>query len=169
VRTIAIATVSAMALMSVSAFAQTPSPAVHPMTPGTPGTAPATRAAVPQPNPLQQADVSKIIGTSVYGSDGKEIGDVSTVLMKPDKKQIDRLVVRSGGVLGIGGRHVALPLDQFSWNATKGVLTVSKTGKEIDKMAEWKAPSSTSSSATTGVGSSLPPSHKTSPASNSGR
>ena len=169
-----------MALVSVAAFAQTspsqaPAPAqpmgtmapAHPM-----GTLPATRAAVPrppEPNPLNQADVSKIIGTAVYGSDGKDIGDVSTVLMKPDTKKIDRLVVHAGGVLGIGGRYVALPLAQFSWNAQKGVLTISKTAKDIDKMAEWKPLKSTNvSAATPGVGSGAPPSHTKAPASGPG-
>ncbi|MGH6989614.1 MAG: PRC-barrel domain-containing protein [Stellaceae bacterium] len=175
-----------MALVSVAAFAQTPpghpmgTPPGHPM--GTmpahpmgtmPGQhAPATRAAVPRapkPDPLNQADVSKIIGTTVYGSGGKDIGDISNVLMKPETKKIDRLVVHSGGVLGVGGRYVAVALTQFSWNAQKGVLTVSKTQKDINKMAEWKPSKSTSAPATTkGIGSGTPPSHTKAPASGPG-
>ncbi len=145
---IAIATASAMVLVSATVFAQVQAP-VSPtgLAPTPLGTAPAIRPPLPQapkPNPLDQADVSKIMGTAVYGSDGKDIGSVSTVLMKPEQKKIDRLVVHVGGVLGVGGRYVALPLDQFSWNAQKGALTISKTVKDIDNLAEWKPPMSNS-------------------------
>jgi sporulation protein YlmC with PRC-barrel domain len=165
-RTLAIAAASAMAVVSVAAYAQNAPGHLMGTSPARPMTAaPTTRATVrraPQPNPLNQPDVSKIIGTAVYGSGGKEIGDVSTVLMRPDKKMIDRLVIHSGGVLGIGGRYVAVSLEQFSWNAQKGVLTISKTAKDIDKMAEWKSPMSRSV-ATTGGGSSAPTSHVSAP------
>jgi hypothetical protein len=64
-------------------------------------------------------DASKIKGADVYGADNKKIGTVSTVLMKPDGKTVDRQVVVSGSVLGIGGHHVAVPLDQFSWDGSE--------------------------------------------------
>jgi sporulation protein YlmC with PRC-barrel domain len=167
-----------VALLTVSAQAQTS--AVHPMTPGT---APATRPAEPvkpKPDPLAQSDVSKVIGASVYGSDGKEVGDVSTALMQPKTKKIDRLVVRSGGVLGIGGHYVALPVSDFSWDAHKEAFRIGKTAKELGTMAEWKAPqtgsASSSAAASTpapadnavGAGSSQPPNDQTPPASNQG-
>jgi sporulation protein YlmC with PRC-barrel domain len=167
-RTLALATASAMALMSAATFAQTSPPAqptgVVPVRPMgiTPTIRPAAQQA-PKPNPLDQADVSKIMGTAVYGSDGEDIGSVSTVLMKRDKK-VDRLVVHAGGVLGVGGRHVALPLDQFSWNVQKGVLTISKTAKDLDQMAEWKPPMSNSVGAVTPeVRTTTPASHATVP------
>ena len=39
--------------------------------------------------------------------------------MDPDSKKIDRLVVKTGGVLGVGGHRFALPVDQFSWSPTR--------------------------------------------------
>src|SRR5579885_3681391 len=118
-----IAVASALALFAGGALAQsntTPSGGMT-ATPGTtapkstaPGStagAPAATPRAPAPDPMTMEDVSQIKGSSVYGSDDKKIGDVSTVLMKPGTKTIDRLVVSSGGVLGIGGRQVALPVD----------------------------------------------------------
>ena len=98
-------------------------------------------------------DVSKITGSSVYGSDDKKIGSVSTVLMKPDSKQIDRFVVTEGGVLGVGGRDVALPADEFKWDASKGGFKIAKTEDQLKSMPEWKAAGSQTS-----TGSSTPPS-----------
>src|SRR5690242_16109464 len=88
---------SALALLAAPALAQTGSPS--------PST---TAQATSKADPLKQEDVSQIKGAAVYGSDDKKIGSVSTVLMKPDSKAIDRLVVGAGGVLGVGARDVAL-------------------------------------------------------------
>src|SRR5579863_3074689 len=86
--------------------------------PGT-GSTPASRgaAAVPMKNPLASEDISQIDGTSVAGADGSKVGTVSTVLMDPSSKKVDRLVVAEGGVLGVGAHRVALPVDAFRWDA----------------------------------------------------
>lgn len=83
-------------------------------------------------------DVSKISGSAVYGSDNSKIGSVSTVLMKPENKTIDRFVVSSGGVLGVGGHKVALPLDQFTWDSEKDGYKIAKTSDDLKSMPEWQ-------------------------------
>jgi sporulation protein YlmC with PRC-barrel domain len=149
-RTSLIATVSALALLAGPALAQTTSPGG-----ARPGGAPAasTPAPKPLPDPMKQEDVSQIKGSAVYGSDDKKIGSVSTVLMKPDSKQIDRFVVTAGGVLGVGGHDVALPADQFKWDASKGGFKISQTEDQLKSMPAWKTPGSETS-----TGSSTPPS-----------
>lgn len=164
-RAISIAAASAAALLTVSAYAQSPSPSGG-MSPSHPATAPAATKK-PVPNPLKQADVSKITGSAVYGSDGKEIGDVTTELMRPKSKKIDRLVVRSGGILGIGGHQVALPLDKFTWDSTKGAFTVDTTAQAVKSMAAWKG-SSSGSASTAASGTSSPPAKSSAP-TNAGR
>ncbi len=62
----------------------------------------------PMKNPLSSEDISQIEGSSVVASDGTSVGKVSTVLMDPASKKIDRLVVAEGGVLGVGAHKVAL-------------------------------------------------------------
>jgi sporulation protein YlmC with PRC-barrel domain len=160
-RAISIAAVSALALLTASAQAQ--SPATSPAAPR-PGAMAPMRAKVAMQNPLKQEDVSKIEGTSVLGSDGKKIGDVSTVLMQPDEKKIDRLVIHVGGLLGLGGRHVAMPLKEFSWEAGQGAFKIGKTANELNKMAEWKEPLA----GATASGSSQP-SHAAIPPSRAGK
>ncbi|HEV2303367.1 MAG TPA: PRC-barrel domain-containing protein [Stellaceae bacterium] len=157
-RAISIAAASAVALLTVSAYAQSPSMPGG-ASPSHPATAPAA-VKMPVPNPLKQADVSKITGAAVYGSDGKEIGDVTTELMRPDSKKIDQLVVRSGGILGIGGHEVAMPIDKFSWNSAKGAFEVDTTAKQVKSMAAWKG----SSSSTSASGSSSLPRKSSAPA-----
>jgi sporulation protein YlmC with PRC-barrel domain len=93
----------------------------------------------PKPNPLQQEDVSRIEGTSVLGGDNAKVGRVSNVLMNPGSKQIDRLVVTTGGVLGIGGRNVAIPAEKFAWDGEKGALRVPMTRLNLKVIPEWVA------------------------------
>lgn len=148
-RTSLIATVSALALLAGPALAQTTSPGGA----ARPAANPPAAAPKPMPDPMKQEDVSQIKGSAVYGSDDKKIGSVSTVLMKPDSKQIDRFVVTAGGVLGVGGHDVALPADDFKWDAAKGGFKIAKTEDQLKSMAAWKAPGSETS-----TGSSTPPS-----------
>jgi sporulation protein YlmC with PRC-barrel domain len=124
---------------------------------------PAAAVKAPAPNPLKQEDVSKIEGASVLGNDGKKLGAVSKVLMKPDEKTIDRLVVHTGGVLGIGGRYLAMSIDDFLWDAHEAAFKISKTADDLTSMAEWTPPGSAPA-----TGSSTPV-ERTVPASPSGR
>ena len=159
-RAISMAAATAVALLSVSAFAQSQSPpggTTMPRSNGPAAAAPAPRA--PSPNPLKQEDVSKIEGASVLGSDSKKLGSVSNVLMRPDDKTIDRLVVHAGGVLGVGGRYVAMPIGDFSWDGDADAFKISKTTDELTSMAEWTS----TGSETRGTGSSTPTPKSSSP------
>jgi hypothetical protein len=153
-RKLPIATIAAVALMAGAASAQTSTSPSSPARPA-PGatTAPTTvpihkEAAI---NPLTQDDVSKIDGTAVYGNDDSKIGHIATELMDPSTKKIDRLVVTAGGVLGVGGHRVAIPVDQFSWDADKGAFKLGTTVAELKQMPEWVEGNETA------IGSSLPP------------
>jgi opacity protein-like surface antigen len=149
---IPLAAAAALALLTVAAAAQTTPSSPNGPRPPTPGatTSPAPVQRAPAINPLTKEDVSAIEGTTVYNGDEK-LGHISTVLMDPQSKKIDRLVVTAGGVLGVGGHRVAIPLDQFKWNGDKGVFTLSMTTASLKKMPEWVE------GATTSTGSSQAP------------
>ena len=150
-----IALASALALLAGPALAQSTTPGAGPA-PSTglaPSAAPGAAVAKPRPipNPLTQEDVSNIKGTAVYDSQGKDVGSVSTVLMKPQSKTIDRLVVTEGAILGIGGHYVALPVSDFSWDKQKEAFKVAKTIEEIKAMPAWHEREQVSEAATGGA------------------
>jgi sporulation protein YlmC with PRC-barrel domain len=150
-RKLPIAAVAALALMAGAASAQTTNTMNSPRpAPGAATTAPMHKEAAI--NPLNQEDVSKIEGTAVYGNDDGKIGHVSTVLMDPSSKKIDRLVVIAGGVLGVGGHRVAIPVEQFSWDADKDAFKLGTTVAELKQMPEW-----VEGGQQTATGSSIPP------------
>jgi len=140
---------AAMALLAVPALAQGPGSPTMPATPGnspTVGGAPTAAPRAPKINPLTQADLSQVKGTDVYGADGKKLGSIDTVLMNPQSKAVDRLVVKAGGVLGVGGRNVAVPIDQFSWDSGKEAFKLSQTNEELKSMPDWQAANAGASS-----------------------
>jgi hypothetical protein len=164
-RATSLLTASAAMLLSVSALAQQTPPSAGGVPTSHPATGVATAPRAPAPNPLLQADVSKIEGVSVIGADGKEIGDISTVLMRPKERKIDRLVIHVGGVLGIGGRYVAVPVDAFSWDGNRRAFAILKTANDITYMADWKAQTEPAVE----TGSSQPSGHAPLPPDNAGK
>jgi len=133
-RTIPIA-VAALALLGTAASAQTTPPVRSPTTPA-PG---ATQPAPPKPavNPLTQDEVSKIEGTAVYGKDDSKVGHISEVLIDPQSKKIEKLVVATGGIMGIGSHRVAMSLEKFAWDGQKGGFKISETTDSMKTMPEW--------------------------------
>jgi sporulation protein YlmC with PRC-barrel domain len=107
---------------------------------------------------------SKLIGSSVYGSDNKSIGEINDVIVAGDGN-IKAVVVGVGGFLGVGEKSVAIPFD--SLNVTRKAdsssidkITVSFGKDELKnapKFAYYEAPKS-SSSPTTGSSAGMKPS-----------
>ncbi len=136
-RVVTITSVALLALSTGLVCAQSSSPSTG--APGAPplGAQPAPRPAPPAANPLTLEDISKIKGSPVYGSDDKRIGTISTALMRPASKTIDRLVVGEGGVLGVGTHYVALPIDAFVWDSQAAAFKIAKTADDLKGMPEW--------------------------------
>src|SRR2546423_13906155 len=91
-RKLPIATVAALALMTGAASAQMSTSPSSPARPA-PGATTAPMQKEAAINPLSQEDVSKIEGTSVYGSDDGKIGHASTALMDPSSTKTDPLLL----------------------------------------------------------------------------
>jgi sporulation protein YlmC with PRC-barrel domain len=145
-RMIPVAAGAALVMLTVTASAGVPTTPsqLGALAPGAIGNAVARQPAI---NPLTKGDISSIEGTSVYGSDDGKLGQVSTVLIDPQTKKIDRLVVTAGGDLGRGGHRVAIPIDQFTWDADKGAFRLSTTIASLKPMPEWVEGDATASGA----------------------
>ena len=107
-----ITTLSALALMTGAAVAQSTSSGSNPAAPSTgqgtmqqQGSSPTAR-----PNNLPgNASVEQLMNRTVIGADGEKIGKVTDVILGPDN-QAQLLVVQSGGFLGIGGKDIAVDM-----------------------------------------------------------
>lgn len=77
----------------------------------------------------------KVRGT---GSDD-DIGEIEDVVLDQDGK-IHQVIVSTGGVLGVGGKKVALTWDQVRVDSARRVAVVSMTEEQLKAMPEFKEP-----------------------------
>jgi sporulation protein YlmC with PRC-barrel domain len=80
---------------------------------------------------------SEIIGATVEGADGKNIGKVEALLIDPKDGKVSHAVVGMGGMLGVGEDKVVVPFDALK-------MTSHEPGKKgkiaIDRSALDQAP-----------------------------
>jgi len=63
--------------------------------------------------PLEE-DWQDIRGLDVYDSTGEQIGSVEDLYIDREARQPRFLVVSAGGLLGVGKRHVLIPVEEVS-------------------------------------------------------
>jgi sporulation protein YlmC with PRC-barrel domain len=132
-----IATVSLAALLSGAAWAQDQG-----TRPGQP--APAVPAASPAPQGGgNEVSADKMIGQDVYGENNEELGEVTDVIIDPQSKQISKIVVGSGGFLGIGQKTVAIEVDKVQVRPQEGIYVTGLTQQAVKDMPEYDADAST--------------------------
>jgi hypothetical protein len=59
--------------------------------------------------------ISKLVGAEVIGLDHVKLGSIDEILLDRNGKA-ETAVIGAGGVLGVGGKRVAVPFDQLLWN-----------------------------------------------------
>lgn len=121
-----------------------PSPAVT--TPASPGAPPSaapdagsttgsTTATTTLGSTTRILTVDALEGMDLVGPDGKGIGDIEGVVENSaDKKQL--VVIERGGLLGLGAKTIALPLENVAVQGEKVILRNMDVA-QLDGMAEF--------------------------------
>ena len=84
-----------------------------------------------------------MIGRSVQGSDGKPLGKVKDAIVDAQSGKIQKLVIASGGFLGIGAKNVAVDFEQVEIRPEGGMVAKGLTQGDIDKMPKYDVASDT--------------------------
>jgi sporulation protein YlmC with PRC-barrel domain len=102
----------------------------------TPGTTDAagTGSAAGTDNPIYGMRGDQIVGKTLYSVNGEEIGEIDNVVMRMGGLRPEALV-DVGGFLGVGGREVAVPLDQIQLVGER--LTTTMTKDSISNMQAY--------------------------------
>ena len=165
-----IITTATAALMTGTAFAQSPTPA-----PSIQGAATLGEKHFVTEQKSDQFLASKFKGTDVMGTNNEKIGDVSDILFDKDGK-ILAYVISVGGFLGIGAKDVALAPMSFQIQPASDrdsmKLKLAMTKDELKQAADfkpYKEPARTVGggdlgSPTTGMAPRTPPAQPTPPA-----
>ena len=85
---------------------------------------------------VQAMTPSQLRGTEVVGPGGEEVGSVAAVVRSRQDKNI-QAVISAGGVLGMGDREVAVPLDSLRYDGEK--LRISSTEEQLKARPEYKS------------------------------
>jgi sporulation protein YlmC with PRC-barrel domain len=92
---------------------------------------------------------SKMIGSTVYDLQNRNIGKVSDLVLNKNGT-VDVVVVDVGSFLGMGGKYVAIPLNDIKTDNNR--LTLDRTKEQLQQMAAYEL-----ENPDTGAGSSTSP------------
>ena len=111
----------------------------------------------PQANAVES---SKLIGTKVRTTDGKDIGQVDQVVVNQADGKVTHVILNRGGILGVGGEKLVLPwpdvkLQHDVDNPDRWIAVVDQA--KIDRAPKFEAKSADSAPA---ASPSTPPASK---------
>jgi sporulation protein YlmC with PRC-barrel domain len=96
------------------------------------GASTATSSTMIQPDEMR---ASKMIGSTVYDVQNRNIGSVKELILGKDGK-IDKVVLDVGSFLGMGGKYVAVPLSDIKTDNNR--LTLDRSKEQLQQMAEYR-------------------------------
>lgn len=68
-----------------------------------------------------QLRAKDLMDRDVHGSDDREVGEIDDLVIDPATGRIVAVVVEVEGTLGIGGRHVAIPLERLRFGEDRRI------------------------------------------------
>ncbi len=129
-----------------AALIATATPAAYAQTHATPETHAAVTTNIIQPDEIR---ASKMLGSTVYDVQNRNIGSVKDLVLNKDGK-VDAVVVDVGSFLGMGGKFVAIPLSDIKSDNNR--LTLDRTKEQLQQMASYDL-----ANRNTGAGTSTSP------------
>jgi sporulation protein YlmC with PRC-barrel domain len=85
----------------------------------------------------------KLIGTSVYNTEGESVGSVQDIVFDKDGKIVG-VVLKVGGILGIGGKSVGIKWNEVQVMPQEDTVTVNYTEDQLKVAPDFKTQESIS-------------------------
>lgn len=87
-----------------------------------------------QSQPADVAQLQQMTGDKLYSQSGNELGTIEE-LARDNQSGETVAIVSSGGVLGVGGEKIAVPLDKIQIEGDRAITTAASSKKEFEQMA----------------------------------
>jgi sporulation protein YlmC with PRC-barrel domain len=129
-----------------AAIIATAAPAAYAQTHPTTETRVAATSNIIQPDEVR---ASKMIGSTVYDVQNRNIGSVKDLILNKDGR-VDAAVIDVGAFLGMGGKYVAIPISDIKTDNNR--LTLDRAKEQLQQMAAYDLENSD-----TGAGKSASP------------
>ncbi|MGE0118111.1 MAG: PRC-barrel domain-containing protein [Dongiaceae bacterium] len=101
-----------------------------------PATPPPAEAIIAAENATDMR-ADKLIGTSVYNMEGEAVGSVQDIVFDQDGKILG-VVLKVGGMLGIGGKSVGLKWNEVQVSPTDDIMTVSYSQDQLEVAPDFQ-------------------------------
>lgn len=109
--------------------------------PANAGSSPSTSEQRTSPADLGGQSVQKLMGKNVVNADGKKVGDIEDFVVEntagADGKQITYAVIGVGGFLGLGEKHVAIPMSELQVSSERIQLSSNMSQDQIKQMPNY--------------------------------
>jgi sporulation protein YlmC with PRC-barrel domain len=79
----------------------------------------------------------KLIGTTVYNTEGEEVGSVNDIVFDKDGKIVG-VVLKVGGVLGMGGKSVGIKWTEVKMLPDTQLLQIGFTAEQLEVAPDFK-------------------------------
>jgi sporulation protein YlmC with PRC-barrel domain len=91
-------------------------------------------------HPQGVVESDKLIGASIKGPDGKDLGEVDALLVDAQEGKVSHVVVGRGGLAGIGATKVVVPWSdvKVSWERDASTPTVTMDQTALDKAPRYE-------------------------------
>lgn len=78
-----------------------------------------------------------LMDLEVVNPSNQEIADVDDLLVDRGSGRIESVIVKTGTTLGMGGRTVAIPYEQFSWDPANDRLVLASSAEQLKQYPEF--------------------------------
>jgi sporulation protein YlmC with PRC-barrel domain len=143
-RTVIAIAMAALLGLPLAALAQQPPPAKRPGQPPAATPPPKERQAEPErqvwtKEPKLLASKT-LIGAKVRGAEGKDIGEITQILVDPSDGKVSHVVVGMGGVLGVGQTEIVVPWGDVQIRQDERQATVAMVNQAtLDQAPRYQA------------------------------
>ncbi|HEV7371987.1 PRC-barrel domain-containing protein [Arenibaculum sp.] len=84
-------------------------------------------------------NVDELMGMSVVGSDGEELGEIEDVILDAESGEAQQVVIASGGFLGLGERRIAVEYSELQIEpGADAVQAMGLTQQSVESMPEFE-------------------------------
>lgn len=94
--------------------------------------------AAPRPG-VDRTSAEKLLGRKAVGADGKELGEVEDVILNASSGDAEKLVIASGGFMGLGEKNIAVNIEDADLLAGNDSVKVRNlTTAQLEQMTEFE-------------------------------
>ncbi len=81
----------------------------------------------------------RVTDASVVNTAGEDVGTIQDLIVSRSTGDIMYVVLKSGAILGIGGKTVATPFNSFRWDEANNRYTLNMTEDQVQALPEFNA------------------------------